>query len=236
MLATTGCGGGSLKEVVEESHPNGSKKKVSMYAGRTAMRTTFYFENGQMQSDRFFNKAGEPDSVMTIYRADGGVDKQTWFSNGTKHGWERSWYPSGQVRAEGEFKEDTPIGRHASYFEDGKVAMEVSFVDGRKHGEEIDYFANGNKKRVRPFANGDIDGVEQEFFENGKIKVEHTYVKGTLNGPFTFYSKNTGKKVEEGGYRTGQYHGDRIMYDERSGRRKSKATYDNGTMTFGEFF
>ena len=49
----------SVKEVVEETHPNGKPKKVNYKKGRNPFRTVFYFENGNIQSEQFFDKAGE---------------------------------------------------------------------------------------------------------------------------------------------------------------------------------
>jgi len=95
----------------------------------------------------------------------------------------------------------------------------------------------GAKKKVNSYVGYKTNIVRTtEFFQNGNLKAEHTYDKNILNGPFKIYSEKTGKMIESGEYLNGQYHGDRIMYNENSGMKKSRAVYENGTRTFGEFF
>ena len=194
-------GYGMVQESIEETYSNGAKKKVNGFVGNkgNVVRTTFFFEDGKMQSDRFF-KNGEPDSTMTFYNADGSISQQTGYSKGQKHGSEKSWYPGGQLKSEAEYVNGAPVGRAVSYFEDGKTAMEVAFKDGKKDGEEIEYYSNGQKKRVRTYKLGDQDGPEIEYYQNGNLKSEHIYVKNVLNGPFKMYNEKTGKMVESGEY------------------------------------
>ena len=66
-VGCSGGGGGPITEKVIESHPNGAKKKVIVYAGSDSVRVTFYFEDGKVRSDRFYKKGGKPDSTFTIY-------------------------------------------------------------------------------------------------------------------------------------------------------------------------
>jgi antitoxin component YwqK of YwqJK toxin-antitoxin module len=238
LALAAGCGGeggGKTTEKVEESYPSGAKKKVSHYAGASAVRTTFYFEDGKMQSDRFFKK-GEPDSTMTIYTPEGGMDKQTTYKDGKKNGPEKSWYANGNLKSEVVYAEDAPTGKFTTYYESGQPDMEVVFKDGKKDGEEILYYPDGKKKRVRTYVAGDQDGSETEYFENGFLKLEQQWSKNALNGPFKTYHKDAkgqGKPEATGTYVNGRYDGERVEYD-KNGKKVALAIYDKGERTFGE--
>jgi len=85
MIAVNlGCGP-RIRESVEEVWPNGNPKKVIVYScGKkfcNLLRTTYYFEDGQMQSDTFYDN-GVPDGVMIVYNPDGSVYRQTTFEKG----------------------------------------------------------------------------------------------------------------------------------------------------------
>jgi antitoxin component YwqK of YwqJK toxin-antitoxin module len=146
-------------------------------------------------------------------------------------------YPSGAKKKVNYYVDNkSNLVRTTFFFEDGRLQIDSFFKNGKKDGEEIEYHYNGQKKRVRTFKLGDQDGLETEYFQNGNLKSEHIYVKNVKNGPFKMYNEKTGKLVESGEYLNGQYHGKRAMFDENSGRKKSEATYENGVMTFGEFY
>ena len=84
MSASSGCGS-RVRESVEEVWPNGNPKKVIVYScGKkfcNLLRTTYYFEDGQTQSDTFYDN-GIPDGITTIYNQDGSIYKQTTFEKG----------------------------------------------------------------------------------------------------------------------------------------------------------
>ncbi|MCL2688813.1 MAG: hypothetical protein FWE57_03055 [Chitinispirillia bacterium] len=84
VAASFSCGP-RIRESVEEVWPNGNPKKVIVYScGKkfcNLLRTTYYFEDGQMQSDTFYDN-GVPDGVMTVYNPDGSIYRQTTFEKG----------------------------------------------------------------------------------------------------------------------------------------------------------
>ena len=84
MTASFNCGP-RIRESVEEVWPNGNPKKVIVYScGKkfcNLLRTTYYFEDGQMQSNTFYDN-GVPDGVMTIYNRDSSIYRQTTFEKG----------------------------------------------------------------------------------------------------------------------------------------------------------
>jgi antitoxin component YwqK of YwqJK toxin-antitoxin module len=68
IVGLAGCSDNTIKESVQESHPNGTPKKVIYYKGspKNLVRTVFYHPNGKIQSDSYF-KDGVADSSQTLF-------------------------------------------------------------------------------------------------------------------------------------------------------------------------
>ena len=84
IVGLVGCSDNStIKEAVQESHPDGSPKKVIFYKGspKNLVRTVFYHANGKIQSDSYF-KDGLADSIQTMYYVSGAKYKETFFKAG----------------------------------------------------------------------------------------------------------------------------------------------------------
>lgn len=234
LFGLIGCSGGTLKEVVEEKHPDGSNKKVSFKKGAKTVHTIFYFPNGKVQSESFFNDEGKPDSVMTIYYISGEKYKETHYSDGMRNGSDKAWYEDGKVKMEAEYASDMPQGTVVSYFANGNKASETPYKDGKKDGPSITYDSTGQKVHLMTYAAGNPSGIEQKWYPNGNLKEENTWKDNVLNGPFTMYHEN-GKKMEEGTYLDGKYHGKRLAYNEK-GRKIADTEYKNGELIDGTAF
>jgi antitoxin component YwqK of YwqJK toxin-antitoxin module len=102
------------QSVVEETHPDGSPKKVCLYIGkgenRQLIRETTYYPNGKLQMDGTY-KNSQRDGQW-IY----------WYENGSK------W-------SEGFFREGRNDGKRLTYFENGKVRYEAYYKDGIRVGK-----------------------------------------------------------------------------------------------------
>ncbi|MGA2507805.1 MAG: toxin-antitoxin system YwqK family antitoxin [Chitinispirillaceae bacterium] len=223
----------SVKELIEQTHPDGSKKKVSYYAGsrKNIIKTFFYFKDGTVQSEQYFKK-GLPDSVLVIYYPNGKKYRETLFAMGKRNGDDRSWFESGRLKSEARYVNDIPEGKVVSYDSTGAIVSEAAYKNGKKEGEDIVYFPGGTKKKyLKMYVGGNASGVEKEWYENGNVKMEQTWEKNVLNGPYVTYYKN-GKKEEEGSYKDGAYDGKRYMYNE-NGKKISEAVFQNGTLVEG---
>jgi uncharacterized protein len=221
------------KEIIEQKHPDGSKKKASFYMGnrKNITKTFFYFPDGKIQSEQYFKK-GQPDSVLIIYYPNGKKYKETGYSLGKRNGDDRSWYESGQIKSKAQFINDLCEGKLVQYFENGRIWVETPYANGKKEGEDMEYFPGGEKKKtLKTYKAGDATGVEKEWYGNGVLKMEQMWEKNVLNGPYATYYPN-GKKEEEGSYKDGAYDGKRFMYD-KQGRKISEAVYDKGNLVGG---
>ncbi|MBN1307078.1 MAG: toxin-antitoxin system YwqK family antitoxin, partial [Chitinispirillaceae bacterium] len=159
IAGLAGCGGGSMKEVIEQTHANGKPKKVSYYKrGKIPRRTVFYFEDGTLQSDQYFGKTGKPDSIKVIYAPSGQKIQETFYKDEKLNGTDKSWYDDGTLKSEASYIDDMPQGTTYSYFKNGKKASETPYKDGKKEGQEITYDSAGQKKQLMTYVAGNPSG------------------------------------------------------------------------------
>lgn len=229
-----GCGGGAAKEVVQEKYPNGNPKKVSFMKGRVPVKTLFYFDDGKIQSEAFYDEKGQPDSTTTIFYKSGQKYKETHYKNGNQHGSEKAWYEDGTIKMEANYVEGKVEGTVTSNFPNGKKQSEVTYKNGAKDGEEITYDSTGQQLELKTYVAGNKTGIEKKWYPDGTLKEENTYKDNVLDGPYTMYHPN-GKKMEEGNYKQGQYDGRRIGYNER-GRKIADTKFENGELVDGTAF
>jgi len=158
-------------------------------------------------------------------------------AKGRRQGEWRDVYANGNVRYQGKFKNDKPVGEFKYYDEDGnlkatntydktgvnttytayspngKVVAKGSYKDKKKDGEWR-YFSPDNAKLilVENYSDGILEG-QSKVYDNktGRIAEDVYYVKGERNGLCTkFYAD--GKKMAEITYSYGQKQGPAKLY------------------------
>jgi len=121
------------------------------------------------------NSSGLKKEIVETYK-NGNPKKEQFFSLSKKHKKEVikevGYYPNGQKKYVGFFK------------------------DGKKDGKWIFWFENGNKWSEGYLNKGIRTGDAKVYHENGKLFFTGKYVNGKKDGKWTFYDDN-GKKVNE---------------------------------------
>jgi len=105
-----------------------------------------------------------------------------------RHGRNRAWYVSGQLRFERFYDHEKPIGSWRSWYESGAPASEMELGDGETLG------------RMR------------FYFESGQLAGEGQGVGGLREGPWSYWHAN-GQLASEGSYVGMQKQGDWLYWD-----------------------
>lgn len=116
-----------------------------------------YFENGQLKWSGHFEMGNQTGSWEEYY-SDGTKEGEGTISADGKAE-EKHWYPSGQMKSEGMWK------------------------DGVKHGRWNTWHASGKLAGEFHYNNGKLDGVVKLWHPNGTRKLEVTYVDGNPVAP-----------------------------------------------------
>jgi uncharacterized protein len=101
-----------------------------------------WYENGQRKYDgKYLNSL--MDGKWVFYRADGSIQKEINYQNGSKEGRSVTWYLNGNKELEENYIDGLLNGRFVSYRLDGKIEHESNFVNGIKHGKSVWWNGNG---------------------------------------------------------------------------------------------
>jgi antitoxin component YwqK of YwqJK toxin-antitoxin module len=88
---------------------------------------------------------------------------------------EAFYYPDGQVRMEGEYKEGSKHGRWVSFYQNGNKWSEGNYNEGTKDGKTITWHENGQKYYEGAYKNGERSGVWKFWDEDNEFIKEINY-------------------------------------------------------------
>ena len=148
----------------------------------------FYDEQGKVIDGKIYD-----DSSNIL--AEGLIDE-----TGGKDGDWQDFYPSGELRAKGLYRNNVQSGKWTFYYKNGKKEQEGSYLRGLYDGQWVWYHENGNLWRDESYFNGREDGVCIEFDDTGNIITRGEFINGEKEGIW-FYKVND--HTEEGSFQTG---------------------------------
>ena len=125
-----------------------------------------FYKNGKPAADGWYIKQIK-DSVWTYYSEyDGSVRIREHYVNGKLDGMARSYYSSGLISEEVEWKQDS------------------------KEGAWKQYYAGGIPRLSGHHKNGLLQGTYEVYFPDGAIKIRGTYLENKSHGTWHFYDES----------------------------------------------
>lgn len=149
---------------------------------------------------RFFNNEGKVVNAI-IYDdfghkiSEGIVDLE-----GKKEGSWKDFYYSGELRAEGAYRDSRRTGKWMFYYKNGSPEQEGSYLRGYPDGYWKWYYENGNILREESYFNGREDGEMIEYDIDGNIIAKGNFINGEKEGDW-FYAVADHKEM--GSYQSG---------------------------------
>lgn len=146
---------------------------------------------------------------VIFYVGNGNVSNECQWVDNKKHGYEKSYYYSGEPHSEHYWINGKKHGKQTEYNFDGKPSNEAYWVDGKQHGIEktwnesytswcMKYWRNGvlhgtekhftttatysYMTRVQNWNNGKQHGICREWFMNCQLSYESNWVDGREHG------------------------------------------------------
>jgi len=208
-----------------------------------------YYETGNIKTVGSYKK-NVPEGVRRDYKIDGTIESAKIFRNGNiigdgiidergyKQGKWKEYYETGELKAEGAYKNNKKIGLWKWYYKNGKLDQTGFYAAGEKtEGDWKWYYENGNLLMEETFYQGSADGIYKEYNDSGIVIVEGQYLEGLEDGLWKY---NIGDSRQEGNYKDGMKDGiwkyyfangkisyeGRFYQDNPDGRHVSY--YDNG--------
>ena len=113
----------------------------------------------------------------------------TKYVNGRKHGPYKSYYNSGIIEAEGNYKNGNMdvLWKWYHYFT-GVITDSVNYKIGVRHGLKHIYWGPDQIMTYENYNNGKLDGEWLSYYENGQLKFKENYKDGKKEGLFEFFN------------------------------------------------
>ena len=165
---------GAITEWDEGERPLNSHQYV---AGRRVIRnTTFYRPQVPKTENHFLDEKMEPEGDDNWWDA-----KPTkYVSTGLKiqNGPSLEWFPNGQRKKRGAYKNDSPIGLFTWWHENGNKQIEGGYKDGLKAGRWTWWHENGMKSIEGTYDDDQPIGVWRAWYSDGQLRKEETFSLG----------------------------------------------------------
>lgn len=157
-------------------YQNGQLQQVGRYKeGKPDGAWTWYHDNGTTQIEECFYK-GLLNGSYKEYDAKGNVIASGTYFDGMKNG---KWIEQvGDMRSEGEYRNDKQVGQWVEYFDDGTMAFRGSYNAGYPDGEHYFYHANGRIREIQSYAAGVRHGEWKKYWDTGELYFTITYNQG----------------------------------------------------------
>jgi len=180
-----------------------------------------YYESGNIKTVGSY-KNNIPEGVRREYRIDGTIESAKIFRNGNitgegivdekgyKQGKWKEYYETGELKAEGTYKNNEKTGLWKWYYINGKLEQTGNYEEAEKpNGEWKWYFENGKVFIEENFYKGKLDGFYKEYDSLGNIITEGQYIEGLEDGKWKY---NLGDLYQEGNYKEGMKEGEWKSY------------------------
>ncbi|MBZ0166145.1 MAG: ankyrin repeat domain-containing protein, partial [Candidatus Omnitrophica bacterium] len=146
--------------------------------------------------------------------------------NDVPHGPAKTWYESGNIRSEDNYRHGKLNGDIKRYYENGQFFSESIYVDGQRNGRHRFYLSDGTLKSDEYYKDNLQHGLGKFYYEDGTLKEKSNYKDGKLHGESVWYHPN-GTVGETRTYNNGQFEGLHTWYRE-DGTLKAKEIQEDG--------
>jgi len=163
--------------------------KGQIKKGKKDGNEIIYTRNG-LVSGKTKWKNGEYAQMTAYFYNDDGikVEEKNLKEPSVYHGKQITWFDSGQINTETNFKDGKLDGKLTSWHENGQKALQYKIKDGKPYGKSTEWYESGEiyKKIIYK------DDVQQwtEWYKNGQMRTESNWVDENLNGKWTEWHEN----------------------------------------------
>jgi antitoxin component YwqK of YwqJK toxin-antitoxin module len=117
-------------EVIDETYPDGTTKRLCVYLGkgenRELIRETTFYSNKNRQMEGTY-KDQKRDGKWTYWYEDGTLWSEGMYLRGKSDGKRITYFENGKVRYEGMYKNDMRVGKWQFFDENGRLLKEVDY-------------------------------------------------------------------------------------------------------------
>lgn len=219
-----------------EKWVNGELQEGAAEVAKVEIKREIYPETGTLKFKGAYQN-GKPTGVHREYNKEGEVVNSIIYDQGIKlfegvvdaaglkQGPWKHFYRSGELKAQGSYKDDLKIGRWNYYFRDSTVEQTGSYQRGKADGLWEWFFPDGSILREEEYRFGLEDGSSIEYNDTGAVVAKGEYIDGYKEGSWE-YIINDHKEV--GSYFEGLRNGTWKHYYLSNGNLRFEGNFENG--------
>lgn len=179
---------------------------------------------------------GKPEGVHRKYDDEGNVVESRIYDagvvlfegivdeEGRRQGPWKEFYRSGELKAEGSYKDNLKVGNWKYFYLDGELEQTGSYQRGLPNGMWTWYYPNGQTWREEEYLMGREEGMSIEYSDSGTVLAKGNYVDGFRDGKW-FFEINDHR--EEGRFFEGERTGDWKHYYLDNGQLQFEGKFEN---------
>lgn len=190
------------------------------YPDGSVQSTGGYVDGKKEGMHRQYSTTGEITGGI-VYRRGEKVAEGIIDEKGNYQGYWKLYYPSGELKAEGNYIDSKKDGEWTYYHRNGQIEHHAKYFEDLPQGAWTWYYSDGKLRRKEFYRKGKEDGPSVELANGGDTITSGTYNAGYKQGEWFYHM---GDHTEEGSYEDGERTGEWIY------------TYANGRIAFrGEY-
>ncbi|MGQ3131794.1 MAG: toxin-antitoxin system YwqK family antitoxin [Flavobacteriales bacterium] len=179
-----------------ELYENGQVKiKGSTLCGVLVGQVDYFYENGNPRASLTLNENEEKNGPFKNYYPNGQLKESGNYKNGKRDGDFTGWYENGTKDVETHFTNDVRTGSYVEYEENGDISFRGNYNEKGKQSGLWQYYEKGKLVREGTLLNDKEDGTWKYYYENGSLKQQGSYSAAERNGEWTEYYPDGGKKL-----------------------------------------
>jgi len=179
----------------------------------------------------------DPNGYNKFYYPNGQVSSEGFMRDGKPDGYWKTYFENGIIKSEGNRKDFELDSTWVFYSDSGNVAVQINYILGKKNGIRRTFYEDGIVEEN--FENDVKEGYTYYYFLNGKIRKEVNFFNGLEAGIGREFSSGDGRVIKMIYFKKGftldiEY----INKLDKAGQKqgKWKYFYENGTVQLeGEF-
>jgi antitoxin component YwqK of YwqJK toxin-antitoxin module len=175
--------------------PNGKTAyEADFVDGRPVGEMVRYDEEGALKVRMVFEPVGDRSHARLFYKNGKPAAEGCYMKQAKDSVWTYYSEFDGSVRIRETYLEGKLEGVTRSYYPSGEISEEVDWKHNVKEGSWKQYYENGIPRLSGHYKNGLLHGSYEVYFSNNAVKIRGTYLENKSDGTWRFYDE-TGKEI-----------------------------------------
>ncbi len=124
---------------------------------------------------------GDKDGLWTYYYENGQKQSEETMDKGVRNGPSKTYYPNGQLKEKSHYSDGLLDGQYTRYYIDGALEAHGRFAEGERDGSSTTFHPDGETpKEIRYHIDGELEGYQYDFGVDGVLTARDQYLEGFL--------------------------------------------------------